>query len=354
MMRTRRLIGIIIFFLSAIVCVHSFLWAAEEKMLSTQVREALEAQFPDTLAALRREYGLHPFVPVDTGKVGGAGQSVILIHGLDDPGLIWQDLAPALAGQGFRVFIMSYPNDQPIRDSAAFFFKQLQELAGRAGRERTAPVAIVGHSMGGLVTREMLTSPAIGYARAEEARLVPPLSHFIMIGTPNHGSVFSRLRLLTEIRDQAIIGAEKGYHWLRPMVDGLGEAATDIYPDSEFLTELNCRPLPRIGRMLVIAGVMSPLEQGEIVAYLQGLRGLVPKPVQPPPGFELLVGKMIDQLGDGLVSVESARLPGVPLIQVQGTHVTMIRNLGGSNSRIPPAIPVILHELSAGHENDKR
>lgn len=208
MMRTRRLIGIIIFFLSAIVCVHSFLWAAEEKMLSTQVREALEAQFPDTLAALRREYGLHPFVPVDTGKVGGAGQSVILIHGLDDPGLIWQDLAPALAGQGFRVFIMSYPNDQPIRDSAAFFFKQLQELAGRAGRERTAPVAIVGHSMGGLVTREMLTSPAIGYARAEEARLVPPLSHFIMIGTPNHGSVFSRLRLLTEIRDQAIIGAE--------------------------------------------------------------------------------------------------------------------------------------------------
>ena len=342
MMRPGRLIGIIIFFLLALAGVNpGSLWA-EERTLGTQMRKALEEQFHETFAALRSEYGLHPFSPGDREKVAGEGKSVILVHGLDDPGLIWQDLAPALVGQGFRVFIMSYPNDQPIRDSAAFFFRQLQEFAGRHG---AAPVAIVGHSMGGLVTREMLTNPAIGYARAEEARLVPPLSHFIMIGTPNHGSVFSRLRLLTEIRDQAVAGAEKGYHWLRPVVDGLGEAAIDIYPGSEFLTELNCRPLPRVGRMLVIAGIMSPFEPSEALAFLHGLRGVVPEPVQPPPGLELLVGKIIGQLGDGLVSVESARLPGVPLVQVQGTHVTIIRNLGGESSRVPPAIPVILREL---------
>ena len=36
---------------------------------------------------------------------------------------------------------------------------------------------------------------------------------------------------------------------------------------------------------------------------------------------------MTEQIGDGLVSVESARLPGVPLKTVQGTHLSMIRNL---------------------------
>jgi len=347
-MRPGRLIGILLFFLPALAFVHSGSLWADDRTFGSQMREALEEQFHESFAALRSEYGLHPFLPVDGKKAGNderGGQSVILVHGLDDPGLIWQDLAPALARQGFRVFILSYPNDQPIRDSAAFFFRQLQEFAGRAGWERAAPVAIVSHSMGGLVTREMLTSPALGYARAEEARLVPPLSHFIMIGTPNHGSAFSRLRLLTEIRDQAVIGTEKGYNWLRPIADGLGEAATDLYPGSEFLTDLNCRPLPRVGRMLVVAGIMSPFEQGETVAFLHGLRAMVPEPVQPPPGLELLVGKVIGQLGDGLVSVESARLPDVPLIQVQGTHVTIIRNLGGSTSRVPPAIPVVLREL---------
>ena len=346
MVETRRFIGTIICVILTLACVPAaILQAAEEKQLSSRVLEALEKQFHDTFVALRSEYGLHPFLPADRERVadkGKGGRNVILVHGLDDPGLIWQDLAPTLAEQNFRVFIMSYPNDQPVRDSADFFFRELQ---GFADREGTAAVAIVAHSMGGLVAREMATSPALCYAKAEEARLVPPLSHFIMIGTPNHGSIFSRLRLLTELRDQMVIGAEKGFHWLRPIVDGQGEAANDLYPDSDFLTALNSRPLPSAGRMLVIAGVMSPFQQGEAVTFLRGVRDAVPGPVQPPTSLETFAAKMIDQVGDGLVSVDSVRLPDVPLVQVQGTHVTIIRNLGGESSRIPPAIPVVLREL---------
>jgi hypothetical protein len=50
---------------------------------------------------------------------------------------------------------------------------------------------------------------------------------------------------------------------------------------------------------------------------------------------------MTEQIGDGLVSVESARLPGVPLKTVQGTHLSIIRNLSTESQRVPSAIPVI-------------
>ena len=56
--------------------------------------------------------------------------------------------------------------------------------------------------MGGLVTRDMLTSPDIGYSDLRHARKVPEVKRFIMVGTPNHGSYFARLRFLTEIRAQ--------------------------------------------------------------------------------------------------------------------------------------------------------
>jgi pimeloyl-ACP methyl ester carboxylesterase len=343
-MSRKKWVGLVVFLLVTMGGGHFVRnhFAAEEKMWRTRVREALQQQFHDTFVALRAEYGLRPFVP--TGReYSDRGRRVILIHGLDDPGIVWQDLAPALAEEGYRVWIMSYPNDQPVRDSAAFFYRQLKDFASLEG---TDPVAVVCHSMGGLVTREMLTDPEIGYGAAKEAKQVPPLSHFIMVGTPNHGSVFSRLRFMAEIRDQLVSGGTKGYHWLRSIFDGVGEAGIDIYPDSDFLRELNSRPLPDAGRMLVIAGIMSPVDKIEVEGFLRDLRASIPDRVQPPQGLESILNNMIDEIGDGLVSVESAKLPGIPLVQVQGTHLTIIRNIGANSSRIPPAVPVIQGELS--------
>jgi pimeloyl-ACP methyl ester carboxylesterase len=80
-------------------------------------------------------------------------EPVVLIHGLDDPGQVWQILAPALLKSGFKVWLMHHPNDQPIVESARLFFKELKALKQR-GVDR---ISIVAHSMGGLVSREMLT-----------------------------------------------------------------------------------------------------------------------------------------------------------------------------------------------------
>jgi hypothetical protein len=50
-------------------------------------------------------------------------------------------------------------------------------------------------------------------------------------------------------------------------------------------------------------------------------------------------------LGDGLVTVESTRLPGVPHRTVDGTHLSMIRNISSDSRRMPPAVPIIAEQL---------
>ena len=55
---------------------------------------------------------------------------------------------------------------------------------------------------------------------------------------------------------------------------------------------------------------------------------------------------MTDGLGDGLVTVESTRLKGIPHLTVEGTHMTMIRNFTPNSPRTPPAVPAILERLA--------
>lgn len=59
-----------------------------------------------------------------------------------------------------------------------------------------------------------------------------------------------------------------------------------------------------------------------------------------------LLAAMTDGLGDGLVSVESTRLPGIAHMTVKGTHLTMIRNLTPDSERVPPALPIIIRYLN--------
>ena len=50
-------------------------------------------------------------------------------------------------------------------------------------------------------------------------------------------------------------------------------------------------------------------------------------------------------VGDGLVSVDSARLDEVPMRIVQGTHVSIIRNILADSERSPPAVPIVIEHL---------
>lgn len=315
----------------------------EEKELRTQIRKTVKEMFPEKAAEYSQSFGLFLFeadqdLPREKLLVR---KTVVLIHGLDDPGKVWMNLAPVLAEENYNVLFMEYPNDQPAVESSQLFLKELRELK-EFGIDR---ISIVAHSMGGLVSREMLTSPEFDYPRYVQENLVPKVSRLIMVGTPNHGSQMARFRWFGEVRDHLERLSKGKTIWQGALFDGAGEAKIDLLPESRFLTELNSRPHPDID-MLIIAGITSPWQEDDISSMVADVRKEVPEDQQ-----ELVedIGEyMIDMthgLGDGLVTVESARLEGIPLRKVRGTHLSMIRNVTASNTRMPPAVPIVMEYL---------
>jgi hypothetical protein len=100
--------------------------------------------------------------------------------------------------------------------------------------------------------------------------------------------------------------------------------------------------------MLIIAGISSPWQEDDINGMVAEVRKEVPEDQQKL--VEDIGTYMIDMthgMGDGLVTVESTRLEGVPHQTVPGTHLSMIRNITSSSERIPPAVPVIVEFLGS-------
>ncbi len=316
----------------------------QKKEFRRSVRTTVESTFPEQAAKVASSYGLSSY-----GEPSGKGpgtdlptHAVVLIHGLDDPGKVWMNLGPALIQEGESVLEMRYPNDQPIADSARLFYREMGLLRQRGVRR----IAIVGHSMGGLVAREMLTNPRLAYDDSTRAGETPEVSGLIMVGTPNHGSEMARFRVLNELRDQWVHVQKGQGHLLRGILDGAGEAKVDLLPDSRFLRALNERPHPDGVRMLVIAGIASPWNRDDINRLIDSARDRIPGSRREAlQGLEAVLMSMTDGLGDGLVTVESTRLDGIDHRTVRGTHLSMIRNLRADSERVPPAVPVILGAL---------
>lgn len=321
------------------------LYKEEEKTLRSRIRETVKEKFPEQAVEFSQTIGLFYFKTGQkvTDATGQFKKSVVLVHGLDDPGKVWQVLAPELAKQGFDVWLLHYPNDQPIVESAHFFFKELQVLA-QLGTHR---ISVVAHSMGGLVSREMLTNPEVKYAQVAKKRQVPDIAMLIMVGTPNHGSQLARFRVFGEIRDHLARMTTGETNWLGAILDGAGEAKIDLLPGSRFLTELNTRPHPKGVEMFIIAGIASPWNENDINQWVGNVSQKVSNDQKEQ--VEALGTYMISMthgLGDGLVTVESTRLEGISHMTVDGTHLSIIRNIKENSRRIPPAVPIIVDRLT--------
>jgi pimeloyl-ACP methyl ester carboxylesterase len=332
------------FMLLVVIQVVRHFFREEERRIRIHIREAVKKEYPEAVKRLNATYGLRPFEqPKPSVKRDVQTTEVILVHGLDEPGKVWMNLAPVLVKDGFSVWIMTYPNDQPITESAQFFLKHLK-LHNVSGK---GSISIVAHSMGGLVVREMLTDPLLSYAEKADKGEVPVVELLIMVGTPNHGSGLAQFRIFTEFRDQLENLFKGNYHWLQGIIDGAGEAGIDLIPGSIFLKRLNSRPHPFNVSMLVIAGMMSQRQKNEIERFARNLEVKLPGNTRVAANeMENVLISVSNQVGDGLVSVNSARLSGIPLKIVQGTHLSMIRNITTASQRIPPAIPIIIEQLN--------
>jgi pimeloyl-ACP methyl ester carboxylesterase len=392
------------------------LWAelhpSEERALRSLVHDQLDDWFPELMAPVGDGFGLRPLAAGDWPTAEAAPKPppksapesvavvrprVLLIHGLDEPGIIWDDLAPAAAAAGFEVWELRYPNDQGIDRSADL----LAEQWGALPDDR--PVILIGHSMGGLVARDFITRwrhPVGASPRIEGA----PVAGLIMVGTPNQGSPWARLRIWLELREHFEDAQRRRFSLFAGLRDGLGQAKIDLRPGSAFLEALNARPWPAsVPRAIIGAQLLespsswpSPAPQRPAQPLDQGREALprqmteqttdqktdprvgqsadrsadpsADEPADPLPesisagldalaaevGSEPLRAKLDawlralgDGLGDGAVSVDSLRLEGAPEpLIVNGAHRTMLRRLFAGDPT-PPAIAPIIAQLEA-------
>lgn len=295
------------------------LFREEEKSTRTWIRERVLEQFPEEAAEGMLQFGVFPY---QSGVIASE-KIVLLLHGLDEPGRIWLDLQPVLSENGFAVAEFRYPNDQSVYDSSQMLQKVMEELAAKGVQE----VILVGHSMGGLVIRGYLTLPQYLYAEKSAKEELPKVEQVVMIGTPNHGSEWSRLRGFLEIRNQVSRMWEQEWHWLDGFLDGAGEAKIDILPNSEFLSSLHKQAWPEDIELRLIAGLWQADSNWT-------------------DDKKSFVQQWSEAFGDGVVPLDSVRISGVKDFHiVEGNHFSILRNYGWQEERIPPAIPLVLDFL---------
>ncbi len=158
--------------------------------------------------------GLRMTEPYQRGKI-----PLIFVHGLLSNRLTWVSLANELranrwVNDRFQLWTFQYPTGEPFLRSAAKLRRQLTEIVGTLDPHGQDPamsqMILVGHSMGGLVSKLQVTSSGsviweqfsrlpIDNLRAtpehrEELRTqfffgpVPTVQRVIFIGTPHRGS----------------------------------------------------------------------------------------------------------------------------------------------------------------------
>ena len=289
-------------------------------------------------------------------SVERATSAVVLVHGLDEPGDVWCDLAPALFDANIAVIRFDYPNDQPIAASGRAMFEAMREVRS-LGVER---VRIVGHSMGGLVAQEMLTAEDL-YHGAAEVDGLPRVESLIAVGTPFRGSVLAQFQFVGEVRDHLVrcVGRNGGdpRSLLGFMYDGRGEAGDDLMPNSAYLCAVSDRSISPEIAVTSIVGRALPVDGQRVSRALEGSWVAEAVGDARVDAMVRLAERAANGLGDGAVCAASAcGMPGAEEVVVRANHRSLLRRMGaldsiaaalGAEPGEPAAIPEILARVRA-------
>lgn len=182
-------------------------------------------------------------------------EQVMLIHGLARTSRSFNKLAAILKKQGYIVHNMDYASTRLTIEQAAedVFKRALPQL------DSSAPLHIVTHSLGGILTRFYLSRHSIAN-----------LGRVVMLAPPNHGS---------EVVDR--LGRFRLFHWLNgPAGDQLGTSATSmpaLLPAADYplgiiagnrsincLLSL-CLPTPNDGKVSVVSTQQAGMQDHLVV-----------------------------------------------------------------------------------------
>jgi pimeloyl-ACP methyl ester carboxylesterase len=231
----------------------------------------------------------------------------MLIHGFNSDRDQNIELIRPIRDRQIACATFAYPNDYTIAESARLLSAELRRFAGRYPERR---IALVCHSMGGLVARACLENPTLDPGNV--VRLV-------MIAPPTHGTLIAHFAVGTDVYEHWL-SRSGGGPWRRvrdSVIDGLGEAADELRPDSKFLRDLNSqRRNPRV-RYTVLLGTGARFDEEQVAWIRDSLCERLAKVPGANGGAERLaailsdIDEVVEGKGDGIVAVKRGRLEGV-------------------------------------------
>jgi pimeloyl-ACP methyl ester carboxylesterase len=319
------------------------------KALSVKVPEGddlnarLDSLTLEIREAGRREdrYGFHArasYRPNDPGR-----PTVCLIHGINSSSYSFIHLLEPLEKAGFGIVVYDFPYNTDLDKLADRFADEWS--AFRAGTADKRPWAITTHSMGALLARSYIEGDRYG----------DDVSRLVMLGPPNRGAAMARAQGILQLieRAQGVDPAEAGA--IAGAATKLGEAAEDLTLGSQFLANLNARPRRPGVAYHILAGSKGFLtrearaeidrQYGELRKKSGLLGGLL---LATLPDLPAILDELSEETGDGVVSLESARLEGVGDVEViPVNHVELIRGpLLYPDSGPVACLPFVLDRLA--------
>ncbi|QEG38793.1 alpha/beta fold hydrolase [Roseimaritima ulvae] len=254
---------------------------------------------------------------------------VVLVHGFASGTEATKPLMEQLNQPGIRCRRFAYPNDGPIRESSLQLSRALTAVKQQFPDRK---LTVIAHSMGCLVTRNMLESPELDPGNVDQ---------FMMIAPPNHGSNLAQFPIGLEVEKLAANVRRENLRWIveSALQGAMGSAQVDLRPDSPLFDELNARSRnPRV-RYTIFAGTAAPLskaEADELKRMAEGLTGghrvvaMVSEQLLAAAGSQEVVAGQ----GDGCVSIESATLAGVQdFVTLPFSHNILSRQLDSEVGR---------------------
>jgi pimeloyl-ACP methyl ester carboxylesterase len=269
---------------------------------------------PEKLAEKTGIYQLHPYRP---GKI-----PVLLIHGLASSPDTWIPMLNELRGdpvlrERYQFWCAYYPTGYPSPVSVARLRKELHELQQTIDPQGTDPalrnMVVVGHSMGGLVSRLMVQSSGDAVWNAfftrprdqivmtpeirEWAESVlyfqpePTVRRMVFIATPHRGSNMAN-------------------KWIGRISSKLVRPSPRIHEYRESLTQANG---PEIFQPTYRDRMLNSIDNLEWESPM--LKTLNSLPMAPGMPYHSIVGNItrrenLDRVTDGVVNYESAHFEG--------------------------------------------